>query len=480
MRETIFLSGTDEMSGLLSKVNKKLKEQLEYNVYFYKEEFPIEGTNAIEECFKNVKKADKFLLVIGKRYGHIYEKEVSMIEKEFNIARREKKPTLVFIRDEIYHKISAYRGYKEEANMSDEELSKICRTHLIAEKDVYDFLLKIEDSNIWHREFNSLDDIIEGVKKKFGIAKRSKNNRLFKIFYIEEGEAKFLKDLEEQIGIKIGFGHFEPPPKPYDSFFFDKIGITLSPNNKISGIGLSNVDLPHIPESISNLRDLSTLILHNVNLQKIPSSIFTFPLSHISLSYNKITKIPKSISKLGQIAILDLNDNQITDIKPLNGLDWISNLDLSNNQIQEIEDLQIYADDIILKNNPLNPPPLKFFIEINEMFGDHDIEFPLEQVKTAEVRSRDRILRLINVYKNKKGEIKAESKRLRKWITETLKEREISEEEGKEIGEKFKNLSKKTEKPISGLIDIGYPAVKVLVECYNTENEGINPLIEEI
>lgn len=101
MRETIFLSGTEEMVDLLSEIQEKLKIELGYDIFFYKKKFPLTDNDPIEACLKNIIRADRFILVVGNEFGTVYENGKFIIEKELEIAIKEVNPITIFFREEI-------------------------------------------------------------------------------------------------------------------------------------------------------------------------------------------------------------------------------------------------------------------------------------------------------------------------------------------------------------------------------------------
>ena len=96
----------------------------------------------------------------------------------------------------------------------------------------------------------------------------------------------------------------------------------------------------------SRVRDDRLFIPHRVTFFKAVESWSGFishpdltALTNLDLSDNQITDI-KPLQDLSALWGLDLSLNQITDIKPLQDLSALTNLDLSDNQITDIKPLQ--------------------------------------------------------------------------------------------------------------------------------------------
>ena len=141
MIEKIFLSGTDEVRDLLDALYMALQEY-DFEPIWYHRNFPIHSSDSLEECLNNVKLSDRFILVIGKRYGYIYEKtNKSATEEEFWLAYELDKPILVFIRADVYDEYTFYLRYKEVHKIGKKNYTKL----FSADREVYDFIYTIEN-----------------------------------------------------------------------------------------------------------------------------------------------------------------------------------------------------------------------------------------------------------------------------------------------------------------------------------------------
>jgi hypothetical protein len=103
----VFISSTvQDETGIYreSIINEMLKMGI-HTVEFQDNNFPYENDNikdVIRETIDAVRTADVFLLIIGKRYGHILEDGKSVIHHEYNEAHENNLTTFVFIEDKVW------------------------------------------------------------------------------------------------------------------------------------------------------------------------------------------------------------------------------------------------------------------------------------------------------------------------------------------------------------------------------------------
>ena len=108
-------------------------------------------------------------------------------------------------------------------------------------------------------------------------------------------------------------------------------------------LGLSNLKLTHLPESIGILTNLENLYLQNNQLTHLPDSIGNLNnIQFLILDKNQLTSIPESIGNLKNLKTLNLNNNQLTSLPEsigmLTNLQWLY---LQNNQLTSIEQLKL-------------------------------------------------------------------------------------------------------------------------------------------
>lgn len=170
--QTVFLSGTDEMRPISNSLYEKLNA-LHFEPVWFKKRFDIENDDAIEECFNNVAKADRFIIMIGKTYGSIYPKtNFSITEQEFNIAYNYSKPALIFIQAAVYHQFNIYKNLKQKNK-------KILKSDLKdlgfeADPEIYEFIFRIQNKRFngirkvpWISQFETVKDIEDVIKDKW-------------------------------------------------------------------------------------------------------------------------------------------------------------------------------------------------------------------------------------------------------------------------------------------------------------------------
>jgi internalin A len=104
--------------------------------------------------------------------------------------------------------------------------------------------------------------------------------------------------------------------------------------NRATTLNLSNLGLPEIPESITQLPQLQELILHGNHLAALPESIGRLSrLRELYLNRNQLTTLPESIGQLSHLRFLFLHYNQLTTLPDtLRNLTQLSLLYLHGNQ----------------------------------------------------------------------------------------------------------------------------------------------------
>eukprot|EP01095_Lingulamoeba_sp_RSL-Kostka_P013603 TRINITY_DN567_c0_g1_i2.p1 TRINITY_DN567_c0_g1~~TRINITY_DN567_c0_g1_i2.p1 ORF type:complete len:245 (-),score=35.52 TRINITY_DN567_c0_g1_i2:39-773(-) len=100
-------------------------------------------------------------------------------------------------------------------------------------------------------------------------------------------------------------------------------------NISLSGNDFSSMEFT---DSLSKLTNLKNLNLANTKLENIPIQICNIPsLIVLILDDNNISSIPRDISKLISLKTLHLQNNQISDVKPLKPLTKLTELFLYDN-----------------------------------------------------------------------------------------------------------------------------------------------------
>ena len=143
--------------------------------------------------------------------------------------------------------------------------------------------------------------------------------------------------------------------------------IEKAKKEKATSLVLANLDLKEIPTEVGDLIHLKALDLENNQIQDLKPLEKLVNLTELYIQNNRIQDL-KGLEKLVNLTALGLQNNQIQDLKPLEKLVNLTHLFLENNQIQKrpkfllnlnqpFYDLMVEKNNwekgIYLKNNPL-------------------------------------------------------------------------------------------------------------------------------
>ena len=143
-----------------------------------------------------------------------------------------------------------------------------------------------------------------------------------------------------------------------------------------------------------NYLNITTInILKSKNINLLLDKLYKFTnLQVLELSNNQITEI-KELDKLINLQEIYLRNNQITEIKGLDKLVHLRVLDLSNNQITEIKGLDnlVKLQKIYLRNNQIT--------EIKELDNLVNLQLlDLSNNQITEIKGLDNLVNLLNFY----------------------------------------------------------------------------------
>ncbi len=187
-------------------------------------------------------------------------------------------------------------------------------------------------------------------------SKQVLKREFFKGIYLPKKEVEFLKEIEFKTDESFEF------VEDFDGMInteFENLGLLLSEENTIEGVGIRNCILEEIPESMSNIDNLVELILDNINLKSIPEWFSKFKyLDFLSFYKNNLKNLPENFSDLDFTGVLDLSYNNISYLPESFGDIEPQHLNLSNNNLQTLpfSFLNIFGD-ITLSENPFAENP---------------------------------------------------------------------------------------------------------------------------
>ncbi len=146
-------------------------------------------------------------------------------------------------------------------------------------------------------------------------------------------DLELIKQLEIEISKKLKKRKFDE----IDEFWIN--GFATDENGHVTGLNLDNIDLKHLPVTLSKFKHLQLLHLFRTGLTDISFLQGLSHLSSLNLRDNEITDI-SVLQGLSNLKKLDLSYNKPTDISFLQGLSHLSSLNLRHNEITDISFLQ--------------------------------------------------------------------------------------------------------------------------------------------
>ena len=175
MREKVYLAGTDDVKWVFEKLYDILIG-FSFDPLWFHKKFPISTSDTMEECIKNVKKSDRLILVLNKKYGlPSRNQKISITEEEFLTAYKKSCPILVFILSETFTQAKTYHSLiKQKKKVTSKTLKEI---GLKADKKLYEFIERIQHLKknnktkiCWIEPFNFISEIINQIKFKWDLS----------------------------------------------------------------------------------------------------------------------------------------------------------------------------------------------------------------------------------------------------------------------------------------------------------------------
>lgn len=103
---------------------------------------------------------------------------------------------------------------------------------------------------------------------------------------------------------------------------------------------ISDTCLETVPDSISNLQNLLTLVLHSNKIKSITSSLGKLSkLKNLDASRNVLEDFPEEVADLSALYSLNCSFNKLSTFPSLLKNDWLTILDLSNNALEDFPDV---------------------------------------------------------------------------------------------------------------------------------------------
>lgn len=117
-----------------------------------------------ENCLKAVEAADIVIVLIGSRYGTLFDEKrrISITREEYRHAKRLNKDRLVFIDKATWNAKPLYKSYIDKG-------FGFIKSPAVEEVEVLDFIDEVEESGDWIHEFSDVVDLIKTVKNQLNI-----------------------------------------------------------------------------------------------------------------------------------------------------------------------------------------------------------------------------------------------------------------------------------------------------------------------
>jgi hypothetical protein len=151
----VFISSTvhDEVGIYRRSIIDELTNMGIHGVEFQDNNFPYGNdstTNVINETIEAVHTADVFIMLIGKKYGHITGDGKSVVHREYEEALKYNLTIFVFIENKVW---------------SDFNRNLIGNDYYIENEDHRKFIEQVSVNKIW--TFNNADECIQHIRSQF-------------------------------------------------------------------------------------------------------------------------------------------------------------------------------------------------------------------------------------------------------------------------------------------------------------------------
>ncbi|KAE8742078.1 hypothetical protein FOCC_FOCC012352 [Frankliniella occidentalis] len=117
-----------------------------------------------------------------------------------------------------------------------------------------------------------------------------------------------------------------------DSALFSLTGLNF--------LRVSETCMEEVPDTISNLQNLSTLVLHSNKIKTLTSSLGKLSkLKNLDVSRNQLERFPEEVADLSALYSLNASFNKLASFPSLLKNSWLTILDLSNNAFEDFPDV---------------------------------------------------------------------------------------------------------------------------------------------
>jgi len=117
-----------------------------------------------ENCLKAVEAADIVIVLIGSRYGSLFDEKrrISITREEYQHAKRLNKDRLVFIDRATWNARSVYKSYIDKG-------FGFIKSPVVEEVEVLDFIDEVTESGDWIHQFSDVADLVKTVENQLNI-----------------------------------------------------------------------------------------------------------------------------------------------------------------------------------------------------------------------------------------------------------------------------------------------------------------------
>ena len=227
---------------------------------------------------------------------------------------------------------------------------------------------------------NALEAVLEATKQFVGVNKKADCDTLIQEIRLNEKTQlqefldhdtslgiRVLQQLQEEIGSSLSLAQDDEDIESTQSTYI------VDENKHIIGLNLSGNQLSALPNAITQLNNLHTIVLTNNQFEYFPLELLKLnDLRTLRLGNNQLTTLPKEVRNLKHLQYLSLNSNFFKTLPiEVNQLSHLQELDIRQNLIIELPKALIDTelkikwgadgehDGLYLEGNPFEKPPVE-------------------------------------------------------------------------------------------------------------------------